>query len=274
MSVNRAATATERWRPTSGRAAARRCRGRPAGGRRSPRRESGAHVGGEPEMSPRPSSRPNRNRPGSSASAALGLNRRVQVGDQSPDVGSSPTLARTAARPRCCAPARGTGEGNRPAPRRPCPATAAVSVMPRIWRLPREVSSMPGEPNRVAASASSSNCPADDHAARQPHSGQRAVCGRCSLQRARAGVVVAGSRHQITVRRDGSPATTCRTDVAMSLKSLGAGVMRLCQICISRYVSRYTGRSIRMGSLTTNRRFLPSDSPGHRPGTSTDKGRI
>ena len=33
----------------------------------------------------------------------------------------------------------------------------SVSVMPRIWMLPREVSSMAGEPNRVAAWASASS---------------------------------------------------------------------------------------------------------------------
>jgi hypothetical protein len=41
-------------------------------------------------------------------------------------------------------------EGNRPTAAT-MSATAAVSVMARSWMLPRDVSSMPGEPNRVAA---------------------------------------------------------------------------------------------------------------------------
>ena len=42
-----------------------------------------------------------------------------------------------------------------------------------------------------------------DHAAGQPHPRQRAVCRLVHLQRAGAGVAIAGSGHQITVRRNG-----------------------------------------------------------------------
>ena len=42
-------------------------------------------------------------------------------------------------------------DGNSPADAA-ASATASVSVMPRIWMLPREVSSIVAEPNSVAAS--------------------------------------------------------------------------------------------------------------------------
>ena len=51
-------------------------------------------------------------------------------------------------------------EGNSPAAAT-MSATAAVSVMARSWTLARDVSSMAGEANRVAASASAANCPAE-----------------------------------------------------------------------------------------------------------------
>ena len=41
-------------------------------------------------------------------------------------------------------------DGSRPAAAT-APATAASSVMPRIWMLPRDVSSIAGEPKSVAA---------------------------------------------------------------------------------------------------------------------------
>ncbi len=61
--------------------------------------------------------------------------------------------------------------------------------------LPRDVSSMAGEPNRVAAWASASSWARLDHPAGQPDPGQRAVGGLVHLQRARAGVLVAGAGH-------------------------------------------------------------------------------
>ena len=51
-------------------------------------------------------------------------------------------------------------EGSRPAAAN-ASATAAVSVTARIWMLPRDVSSIAGEAQRVAASAKASSCCAE-----------------------------------------------------------------------------------------------------------------
>ena len=111
-----------------------------------------------PEMSPRPSSIPNQNRPGKSASTGSAHNAASKRGTHSrtsalppsrPESGEA-TMLRTRS---------WVDDGSSPAPAMASAtrATASSSRMPRIWILPRDVSSIAGEPYRVAAWASASS---------------------------------------------------------------------------------------------------------------------
>ncbi len=90
---------------------------------------------------------------------STGLDGVVERDDQAPDVGDA-TGSPGQRRGDDVAHPFVAGDGSRPAAAT-ASASAAGSVMPRIWTLPREVSSIAEEPNRIAALASASSWPAE-----------------------------------------------------------------------------------------------------------------
>ena len=138
----------------------------------------------------------------------LRLNRGVQLTDQPADIRRlAPTRPdsgeATMLRTRSC-----VSDGSRPAAASASAtsAVASVSRMPRIWMLPREVSSIAGDAQSLRRVCQGFELRRGDHPARKPHPSQRAVRGVMYLQRAGAGVLVAGPGHQFTVRPSCWPA--------------------------------------------------------------------
>ena len=160
-----------------------------------------------PLMSPRPSSIPNRNLPGRPASAGCGLNRGVQLTDQPPDIrGSSdpagqrrrddvpyPLVRVRRQQARRCKRMRNGRGGLSVADT----ANLDVAARGEFHRRRRPV------PCRVRQGFELRR---GDHPARKSHPSQRAVRGMMYLQRAGAGVLIAGPGHQFTVRPSCWPA--------------------------------------------------------------------
>ena len=86
--------------------------------------------------------------------------------------------------------------------------------MPRIWMLPRDVSSIAGEPNRVAAWASASSWAGPIIPPGKRIRASAPSAASVHLKCAGTGVLVAGAGHQLTVRvalvRDWSSALRVR----------------------------------------------------------------
>ena len=135
----------------------------------------------------------------------LAPDRGVQVGHPRPHVGDAADAPRQRRRDDVAHPLM---RGRRQQARgRRLPRRRAAGVADRRGSgccRARSVPS-PGSRTRSAALRQRLQLRGGDHAAGQPDPGQRAVGGLVHLQRARAGVVVAGPGHQLTVRPPDRP---------------------------------------------------------------------
>ena len=174
-------------------------------------------------MSPRPSSMPNRNRPGSRARSGSAWMATIQFGHPRPHIGqpADPAGQRGGddiAHPFVGGRGQQPGRGRRVGDGRRIPHRAQLQIAPH-----RQLQSAVAELGRRVRQRFQLS--RGDHPAGQPQPGQRAVGGLVHLQGTGARVVVAHSLHPSTVRayvRAMATAATPRVGI------IGAGMSGLC----------------------------------------------